>query len=55
MIAPKDLPAPFGFADHQRRHLLRLSSLISLIHTASITRIPTDIELLDAQRQPDFA
>jgi hypothetical protein len=48
---PEDSPAPPGFANHQRRHLLRLSPLIALIDTASITRIPADVEQLDIQRQ----
>jgi hypothetical protein len=44
------LSAPFGFANHQGRHLVKLGPAIGSIDTASIARIPTDVEELDSQR-----
>ncbi len=44
------LTSPFGFTNHQGRHLVRFGLLGGCSDTTSTARIPTDIEYLDFQR-----
>ena len=41
--------APFGLADHQRRHLLRADLFAARAYAASAARIPVDREQLGLQ------